>query len=80
MSGGGLRGVLTCGPGHRAIGRYRDDAGLAPRSRQPVEAVRVEAIAQRGPRQTGIGEQLLGRGMVAAGLNGVSRPAPWWLV
>ena len=67
---GGLGRVLAGGPGHRSVGGHGDDAGLAPRADEPVEAVRVEAVAQRGPGQPRGREQLLGPGVVAPRAEG----------
>jgi hypothetical protein len=63
--GGGLGEVLARRPGHGTVGGYRHDAGLAPGAHQPVQAVRVVAVAQRRPGDAGPVEQPFGGGVVA---------------
>lgn len=62
--GRGLGCIGARRPGDRPIGGYGDDASLAPRPGEPSEAVRIEAVAKRRPRDAGLGEQLLGAGVV----------------
>lgn len=63
--GGRLRFVVTVGPRHGPLCQCRYDSRLAPGYEQPVEAVGVEAIAQRCPGDAGLRQQRLGRGVGA---------------